>query len=68
MKPEVGTMLVKEDSWLFKVMLNCVMTNFYSAKENDEVNWSSDYSWLWGKLKWDYVLFCIKYIPTTEAV
>ena len=33
MKPEVGTMLVKEDSWLFKVMLNWIMTNCYSAKE-----------------------------------
>lgn len=38
MKPEVGTMLVKEDFWLFKVMLNWIMTNCYSAKENDEVN------------------------------
>ena len=38
MKPEVGTMLVKEDSWLFNVMLNWIMTNCYSAKENDEVN------------------------------
>lgn len=49
-------------------MLNWIMTNCYSANENNEVNWSSYHSWLWDKLKWECVLFCMKYIPRTEPV